>query len=75
MQELSWAAVNEIPPENHLVLISRKGPSPDWIRLQANRELGLLTWEDLRLTLEEAVEIVRLRADRATPEKDGQVHT
>ena len=69
MQEVVLLGVNEIPPDKHLVLISRGAPPPSWIRLQANQQLGLLTWEDLRLTLEESVEIVRLRADRDLPRK------
>jgi LuxR family maltose regulon positive regulatory protein len=69
VQEVILVGVDEIPPDNHLVLIGRKAPPPDWIRLQANQQLGLLTWEDLRLTLEEAVDIVRLRADRELPKK------
>jgi ATP/maltotriose-dependent transcriptional regulator MalT len=60
-------------PRANLVLISR-APSI-WMRLQANQQLGLLTWEDLRLTLEESVEIVRLRPDRDVPgETIRQVH-
>ena len=58
VQEVILLGVNEIPQDRHLVLISRGAPPPSWIRLQANQQLGLLTWEDLRLTLEESVEIV-----------------
>ena len=69
VQEVILSGVNEIPPDKRLVLISRGAPPPAWIRLRANQRLGLLTWEDLRLTLEETVEIARLRADRDLPRK------
>ncbi len=68
VQEVILLGVNEILQGRHLVLISRGAPSPSWIRLQANQQLGLLTWEDLRLTLEESMEISRLRADRELPQ-------
>jgi ATP/maltotriose-dependent transcriptional regulator MalT/DNA-binding SARP family transcriptional activator len=69
VQEVILSGVNEILPDRHLVLISRGTPPPSWIRLQANQQLGLLTWEDLRLTLEETVEIARLRGDRGLPQE------
>ena len=75
VQEVIFQGVNEIPPGMHLVLISRGAPPPSWIRLQANQQLGLLTWEDLRLTPEESVEISRLRTDLELPrDKIEQVH-
>ena len=75
VQEVIRLGVKEIPAGNHLVLISRVAPPQDWIRFLANRELGLLTWEDLRLTLEEAGEIVGLRVDRDLPQdKIEQLH-
>ncbi len=75
VQEVILLGVNELPPGMHLVLISRGAPPPSWIRLQANQQLALLTWEDLRLTLEESVEIVRLRPDRDLPgETIRQLH-
>ncbi len=75
VQEIFFLGVNEIPPGMHLVLISRGIPPPSWIRLQANQQLGLLTWEDLRLTLEESAEIACLRADREIPrDKIEHVH-
>ena len=75
VQEVIFQGVNEIPPGMHLVLISRGAPPPSWIRLQANQQLGLLNWEDLRLTPEESVEISRLRTDLELPrDKIEQVH-
>jgi ATP/maltotriose-dependent transcriptional regulator MalT/DNA-binding SARP family transcriptional activator len=69
VQEVILSGVNEIPPDRHLVLISRGAPPPSWIRLQANQQLGLLTGDDLRLTLEESAKIARLRADRELPQE------
>ncbi len=75
IQEAILLGVNEFAQGRLLVLISRGAPPPSWIRLQANQVLGLLTWEDLRLTLEESVDIVRLRPDRDIPgETIRQVH-
>ena len=75
IQEAILLGVNEFAQVRLLVLISRGAPPPSWIRLQANQQLGLLTWEDLRLTLEESVDIVRLRPDRDVPgETIRQVH-
>lgn len=69
VQEIVLLGVNEIPSDIHLVLISRGAPPPAWIRLQANQELGALTGDDLRLTLEESLEIALLRGDRGLPQE------
>ena len=75
IQEVILLGVNEFAQGRLLMLISRAAPPSSWIRLQANQQLALLTWEDLRLTLEESVDIVRLRPDRDVPgETIRQVH-
>lgn len=51
-------AVQEIPPGANLIVISRAMPGPEFARPLAAGAIGTITWEDLRLTLDEAHGIV-----------------
>lgn len=54
-------AVDEVPEGMALVAISRRDPPDCYARLVANDNVALLDWDNLRLTLEEAIEIARVR--------------
>lgn len=49
-----------IPAQITVILISRTSPPPAYARLQANKQMGLLEWEDLRLSKEEVTQIICL---------------
>jgi len=51
--------LNRLPEETTLVFLSRADPPASFARLRANRELALIGWEDLQLTLEESEELAR----------------
>jgi LuxR family maltose regulon positive regulatory protein len=48
----------------HLIFVSRSDPPPALIRLHADQTMDILGWDKLRLTLEEAGEIIRLRSKK-----------
>ncbi len=54
-------AIDEVPASSTLIAISRRDPPDCYARLIANDNVALLDWEDLRLTLEEVVEIAGAR--------------
>lgn len=61
LHELVSAAVDEVPPGSHLIVVSRADPPACYARLKANRSVTLLDWNDLRLTLDEALAIGHLQ--------------
>ena len=54
--------LSAVPEGLRVVLISRTTPPAALVRLQANRLMEILGWDQLRLTLEESAGIIRLRA-------------
>jgi ATP/maltotriose-dependent transcriptional regulator MalT/DNA-binding SARP family transcriptional activator len=54
-------ALAEIPEHLNVVLCSRADPPPDFARFVANERMGILDWEQLRLSVEEVRKIVRSR--------------
>ena len=54
-------ALAEIPNRGHIVVISRTGPSAHLARHRANQRLFTIGWEELRLTPDEAEQLVALR--------------
>lgn len=52
-------AIEVLPQEGRIVLISRDAPPPSLARSQVNRKMGVLGWDDLALTEEETGELVR----------------
>jgi len=74
--EVILNALSHIPEGINVVLISRKGPPPVFIRLEANHLMDILGWNELRLTLEESAGIVRLRAKLKWPKEwVNRLHT
>lgn len=58
-----------IPPERQVFLISREAPTGDYIRLRANGAMVVLTWDQLRLSLDESRKIAALRCHHPLDEE------
>ncbi len=54
LHEVLAAALDEVPAGGHVIVVSRELPPPAFARLVANRAVGLLDYEALRLTDHEA---------------------
>ena len=61
LHELIAAAVAEVPPESALILVSRSSPPACFARVLANDNTTTFHWDDLRLSLAEALAIGQLR--------------
>ncbi len=59
--------ISRLAPGIGTILVSRSDPHPAFARKRANRLMETLKWDDLRLTLEEAVGIVKLRRKGKLP--------
>jgi len=55
-------AIDEVPDGVTLIVVSRRDPPDTYARLIAHENVGLLDWDDLKLTLEEARAIAGARA-------------
>ena len=55
-------ALSEIPDGVNVILCSRSDPPPDYARFVINERMGILDWNELRLSLEEVRQIARARA-------------
>ena len=53
LHEVLRTAVQELPPQACVVLLSRGDPPASLARLRVNRSLSVLGWDELRLTREE----------------------
>lgn len=58
-----------IPPERQVVIISREAPTGDYVRMRANGEMAVLTWDQLRLSLDESQKIAELRCHHPLDEE------
>lgn len=54
--------LNEIPQGAHVIIISRTSPPAELVRLEANQQMGIIGWSDLRLQAEETEGIVEMLA-------------
>ncbi len=67
--------ISTIPDGIQVIVISRQDPPPALSRLRANGLMKMLGWDDLRLTLEETIGIVPLKAQEIrSKEVIGQLH-
>ena len=55
------AGLSMIPEGIHVIVVSRNEPLPALSRLRANNGIHFIGWNELRLTLEESKEIVRMK--------------
>jgi LuxR family maltose regulon positive regulatory protein len=60
--EIILNGLSRIPEGVRTIMVSRRDPPPALVRLQANHQMEILGWDELRLTLEESGGIIRLRA-------------
>ncbi|HVN71865.1 MAG TPA: hypothetical protein VMU10_07585, partial [Desulfomonilia bacterium] len=58
-----------VPHGITVILISRTSPPPAYARLQANAQMGLLVWDDLKLTREETEQIIQMKYQPATDQE------
>src|SRR5918996_5972180 len=61
LHEVMRVALETLPPEGRVLIISRGDPPAALTRLRANQSLAVIGWEELRLTREEAGSIVAKR--------------
>jgi len=66
-------AVDEVPEGLMLIALSRRAPPECYARLIANDNLGIIDWDALKLTLEEARNIANERTQLSQSEV-GQLH-
>ena len=64
LHEIMQTGLSEIPDGINVIIISRIQPPIQMTRLQASNNLTMLQWDDLRLTEEESIGIVRLRGGK-----------
>ncbi|HET6461623.1 MAG TPA: BTAD domain-containing putative transcriptional regulator, partial [Syntrophales bacterium] len=62
LHEIMHTALSQIPEGINAIVMSRKDSPSAFIRLKANQQIDFLRWESIRLTEEEAGEIVARRA-------------
>ena len=67
-------AIDELPEGGRLFIISRLSPPTGFARLRARGRLRLIGWAELRLTLEEAAGLARVRNAGITPEEIERLH-
>jgi len=58
-----------VPPGRQVVVISRSEPPPAFARLQANNEVMIIDWAQLRLTHEEMTEVMLLQCAGPLPKE------
>jgi LuxR family maltose regulon positive regulatory protein len=60
--EIILNGLSRIPEGVNVILVSRNEPPPFYARLQANRQMGLIGWNELRFTQKESRSIISFRA-------------
>jgi len=68
LHEIILNGLSRIPEGINMILISRSEPPSAFIRLRANHQMEVVGWDDLRLTFEESVGMVRLRSKKLSRE-------
>ncbi len=74
LHDLLAAGLEAIPPGLLVLVLSRTNPHPGFVRLRCGSRLARLTWEDLRLTRNEAADIIGLRFHEADPELAARLY-
>ncbi|MGD0232827.1 MAG: hypothetical protein ABSC19_21170, partial [Syntrophorhabdales bacterium] len=57
-----------LPETLRVIVISRKGPLPQFASLQASDKIGRLGWDELRFSLEDARELVKMKRQEDVPD-------
>jgi LuxR family maltose regulon positive regulatory protein len=75
LHEIILNGLSTIPEGINVILISRSETPPALIQLRANNLMGVLGWDELRLTQEESSAIIRLRSKQKVPKETiGHLH-
>lgn len=67
IQEIMRIGLEMVPPDCHIIVLSRHAPPPALARLRANGLMDVIGWRDLRLNRGETEGIVRLRMGSDAP--------
>ena len=60
LNDVIHAAISELPHWGAMLFMSRSDPAPQMARLRANRQMELITWDDLRLSKIETEQLATL---------------
>ncbi len=71
--KLLVSSLSLLPERTNVILISRNHPPPLLARLQANRQMRIVDYRDLRLTLGETENIARLHLGKKLPQKTAKI--
>jgi DNA-binding SARP family transcriptional activator len=63
--EILNAGISQVPDGIKIIFISREDPPEAFVRLRANSLMKTIGWDELKFTLDEANEIVRIRGHEA----------
>lgn len=61
LHEVLYAGIAQVPEGIKIIFISRKGPPETFVGLKANSLMKTIGWDELKFTLDESNEMVRLR--------------
>jgi DNA-binding SARP family transcriptional activator len=62
LHEIMFDALSHIPQGINIIVISRRDSPSNFIRLQADQQMDILDWKEIRLTEKEAREMFNLKA-------------
>lgn len=69
IQYLIREGMENMPQGGNMIVISRTGPPPAFTRMQANRTLLLIDWDDLKFTEDETTVLVHFHSKRKLSEE------
>jgi two-component SAPR family response regulator len=64
LHEVIKEGLSVVPDGIRIVLISRSGPSPEFVLLHANNKMNLIGWDELRFTFDEVRIFLKTRGRR-----------
>lgn len=67
-------ALDLVPSGVHVIIISRRAPSAQYARLSANNRMSVAGWDDIRFTLPETREFIRMFVASPSRLETGFVH-
>ena len=69
IHDIVESAVALLPEGLQILVLSRNEPPPVFTRLRANRAMHLVGWDELRFTLEESKQLIRLKVKSGLTEE------
>jgi LuxR family maltose regulon positive regulatory protein len=70
--EMISHGLSDVPDGIHIIISSRKVPPPPFINMQVNNKIKILDWKEIRFTLDEVKELVRLKKMRTVTDETIQ---